>query len=153
MTSSDTTLSAPATNTQNQQKLRILMVAPQPFFRARGTPFSVVHRIRALCEAGHQVDLVTYPFGEDVQIEGLRTVRSARPPFVKDVKIGPSVAKLFLDVPLYFATRRMLKENNYDILHSHEEAAFFSVPLARRHGIKHVYDMHSSLPQQLRTFK
>lgn len=150
---SDTSSRAPSQHSQDQQHLRILMVAPQPFFRARGTPFSVVHRIRALCEAGHQVDLVTYPFGDDVDIDGLRTVRSARPPFVKDVKIGPSVAKLFLDVPLYFATRRMLRENNYDILHSHEEAAFFSVHLARRYGIKHIYDMHSSLPQQLRTFK
>lgn len=135
------------------QGLRILMIAPQPFFRARGTPFSVVHRIRALCEAGHHVDLVTYPLGEDVQINGLRIVRSARPAFIKDVKIGPSLSKLVLDAPLYFTARKMLKENTYDILHSHEEAAFFSAHLARRHGIKHIYDMHSSLPQQLRTFK
>jgi hypothetical protein len=28
--------------------MRILMTAPQPFFRPRGTPFSVLHRIRAL---------------------------------------------------------------------------------------------------------
>ena len=133
--------------------LRILMVAPQPFFRARGTPFSVLHRIRALGEAGHSVDLVTYPFGEDVNLPGLRIVRSPRPPLVKDVKIGPSLAKLLLDIPLYFTTRRLLGENTYDILHSHEEAAFFAVDLARRHGLKHIYDMHSSLPQQLRTFK
>lgn len=143
----------PARRPSTPGGLRILMAAPQPFFRARGTPFSVVHRIRALCEAGHSVDLVTYPFGEDVSIDGLRIVRSAAPPFVKDVKIGPSLAKLLLDVPLYFTTRRLLRENRYDILHSHEEAAFFAVGLARRHGLKHVYDMHSSLPRQLRTFK
>lgn len=133
--------------------LRILMVAPQPFFRARGTPFSVLHRIRALGEAGHRVDLVTYPFGEDVELPGLQIIRSPRPPLIHDVKIGPSLAKLILDLPLYFTTRRLLRENHYDILHSHEEAAFFAVDLARRHGLKHIYDMHSSLPQQLRTFK
>lgn len=133
--------------------LRILMIAPQPFFRARGTPFSVVHRIRALCAAGHKVDLITYPFGADVPIEGLRIIRSARPPGISDIKIGPSLPKLVLDVPLYFTARRMLRENRYDILHSHEEAAFFCVHLARRHGLKHIYDMHSSLPQQLSTFK
>lgn len=133
--------------------LRILMIAPQPFFRARGTPFSVLHRIRALCAAGHSVDLVTYPFGEDVEIEGLRIIRSARPFFVSDVKIGPSAGKLLLDLPLYLRSRQLLRENTYDVLHSHEEAAFFSVDLARRYGIRHVYDMHSSLPQQLRTFK
>lgn len=141
------------TTSRPSNGFRILMIAPQPFFRARGTPFSVVHRIRALCQAGHRVDLVTYSFGEDVSIDGLRILRSARPPLIRDVKIGPSLGKLILDFPLYFMARKMLRENRYDILHSHEEAAFFAVDLARRHGLQHIYDMHSSLPQQLRTFK
>jgi len=133
--------------------VRILMVAPQPFFRPRGTPFSVLHRIRALLACGHRIDLVTYPFGEDPPLEGLRIFRAARPPLVRDVKIGPSVAKLMLDGPLYWATVRALRRGTYDVLHTHEEAAFFGVGLARRHGLLHVYDMHSSLPQQLSNFK
>ena len=52
--------------------MRILMIAPEPFFEPRGTPFSEFHRIRALTALGHQVDLVTYPFGEDVSMPGLR---------------------------------------------------------------------------------
>ena len=44
--------------------VRILMIAPEPFFEPRGTPFSEFHRIRALTALGHQVDLVTYPFGQ-----------------------------------------------------------------------------------------
>jgi glycosyltransferase involved in cell wall biosynthesis len=132
--------------------LRILMVAPQPFFQPRGTPFSILHRVRALTRAGHRIDLVTYPFGEDVTFEGLRILRCRRPPLVRHVKIGPSVAKLALDVPLFAATVRALRENQYDVLHSHEEASFFSGWLARRYGLRHVYDMHSSLPQQLRNF-
>lgn len=135
------------------ESLSILMVAPQPFFRARGTPFSVLHRIRALLALGHRVDLITYPFGENVDLPGLRILRSARPPFVRDVKIGPSLAKILLDVPLYFATRKALKARRYDVLHSHEEAAFFCAGLARRFGLPHVYDMHSSLPQQLGNFR
>lgn len=128
------------------------MVAPQPFFRARGTPFSVLHRIRVLVEAGHRVDLVTYPFGEDIELPGLNIIRCGRPPFVSDIRIGPSLAKLVLDIPLYFSTVRALRSNRYDLLHSHEEAAFFAVNLARRHGLLHIYDMHSSLPQQLENF-
>ena len=128
------------------------MVAPQPFFRARGTPFSVLHRIRALVENGYSVDLVTYPFGEDVQMQGLSIHRSAALAGIKDVKIGPSIAKLALDVPLYRLTARLLKANDYDLVHSHEEAAFFCVGLARRFGLPHLYDMHSSLPQQLDNF-
>ncbi|MGI9259851.1 MAG: glycosyltransferase family 4 protein [Gammaproteobacteria bacterium] len=133
--------------------LSILMVAPQPFFRARGTPFSVLHRIRALLLMGHSVDLVTYPFGEDIEMEGLRIFRCSTPPFVKDVRIGPSLPKIALDVAIYQETVKQLKERSYDIIHSHEEAAFFCTRLARRFGMAHIYDMHSSLPQQLGNFR
>lgn len=156
--SGDRIVSALELNQQSQpdasapRALRILMIAPQPFFRARGTPFSILHRVRALLVAGHRVDLITYPFGNDVELPGLRIVRCRRPPFVRDVRIGPSLGKLLLDVPLYTETARMLRKHAYDVLHSHEEAAFFAMRLARRHGVRHVYDMHSSLPQQLRNF-
>ena len=63
--------------------MKILMIAPEPFFEPRGTPFSEFHRIRALLELGHTVDLVTYPFGKDVSMPGLRVFRCLRPPFVR----------------------------------------------------------------------
>jgi len=73
------------------EKLSILMVAPQPFFSARGTPFSVLHRIRALLSAGHNVDLLTYGYGEDVplpELEGnLRIIRSKKIPLINSIKI------------------------------------------------------------------
>jgi hypothetical protein len=53
------------------------MIAPEPFFQPRGTPFSEFHRIRALTDLGHDVDLVTYPFGDDVNLPRLRVFRSA----------------------------------------------------------------------------
>ena len=59
------------------------MIAPEPFFEPRGTPFSEYHRIRALLELGHTVDLVTYPFGSDVSLPGLRVFRCLRPPFIQ----------------------------------------------------------------------
>ena len=85
---------------KSQFAMRILMIAPEPFFEPRGTPFSEFHRIRALTTLGHQVDLVTYPIGQDVTMPGLRVIRSLRPPFVHHVKIGPSFAKLPLDALL-----------------------------------------------------
>jgi glycosyltransferase involved in cell wall biosynthesis len=140
-------------NKSSNKKLRILMIAPQPFFSARGTPFSVLHRIRALTETGYSVDLVTYPFGEDIAMSGLKIVRSSSLPLIKKIKIGPSIPKLLLDIPLYFKTVKMLRNNQYDVLHSHEEAAFFCVRLAKKYSLIHIYDMHSSLPQQLSNFK
>jgi glycosyltransferase involved in cell wall biosynthesis len=138
--------------------VRILMIAPQPFFEPRGTPFSEFHRIRALTALGHQVDLVTYPFGRDVEMPGLRVFRCLRPPFVTRVQIGPSLAKIPLDALLSLAAlRRAVAEGGpggggYDVVHSHEEGGLIGVVLAGMLRVPHLYDMHSSLPQQLTNF-
>jgi glycosyltransferase involved in cell wall biosynthesis len=128
------------------------MIAPEPFFEPRGTPFSEFHRIRALTELGHQVDLVTYPFGHDVTIPGLRVFRSLRPPFLRGVKIGPSLAKLPLDAFLALSVVRRALSARYDVIHSHEEGGLIGVVLAALLRVPHLYDMHSSLPQQLSNF-
>ena len=128
------------------------MIAPEPFFEPRGTPFSEFHRIRALVELGHTVDLVTYPFGKDVSTPGLRVFRSLRPPFVNHVRIGPSLAKIPLDALLALTVIRRALSERYDAVHSHEEGSFIGVVLAAALGVPHLYDMHSSLPQQLTNF-
>jgi glycosyltransferase involved in cell wall biosynthesis len=132
--------------------MHILMIAPEPFFEPRGTPFSEYHRIRALIELGHTVDLVTYPFGRDVQMPGLRIVRCRRPPFVTSVRIGPSLAKVPLDLALAITALRQALRHDYDLVHSHEEGGAIGVGLATVLGVPHLYDMHSSLPQQLSNF-
>ena len=129
------------------------MLAPEPFFEPRGTPFSEYHRIKALGELGHQVDLVTYPIGADVELPNLRIIRSAGLPFVRRVQIGPSFVKVLLDGLLLWTAWRTARLGRYDVVHSHEEAAFFGPWLARRMGVPHLYDMHSSLPQQLSTMR
>ena len=131
---------------------RVLMLAPEPSFEPRGTPFSEYHRIKALCELGYRVDLVTYPFGRDVRIPGLEIFRCPRPPFVRGVRIGPSAVKLLLDALLAVTASRLARARRYDAVHSHEEAGLLGVWLAKRLGVPHLYDMHSSLPQQLGNF-
>ena len=128
------------------------MIAPEPFFEPRGTPFSEFHRIRALTALGHQVDLVTYPFGEDVEMPGLRIFRCARPPFVRRVKIGPSLAKIPLDLQLMLTALRRALADRYDAIHSHEEGGLIGIVIAEAMRVPHLYDMHSSLPQQLTNF-
>ena len=103
------------------------MIAPEPFYQCRGTPIAILNVLRALDELGYGVDLVTYPFGEDIDLAGLTILRTWRPPLIRDVKIGPSLAKIFLDMPLYITTARALRRTQYDVLHTHEEAAFFGV--------------------------
>ncbi len=133
--------------------MHILMIAPEPFFEPRGTPFSEYHRIRALIELGHTVDLVTYPFGKDVSVPGLRVFRCLRPPFIRKVRIGPSPAKVPLDLSLAMTALGRAMRGRYDVVHSHEEGAAIGVVLAAVLGVPHLYDMHSSLPQQLGNFK
>ena len=109
--------------------MHILMVAPQPFFRPRGTPFSVLHRIRGLTMLGHTVELVTYPFGETPSIAGLTIHRAPRPPFVHDVGIGPTFAKAILDVPLFRFASRLARNRKFDLVHTHEEAGWLGARL------------------------
>ena len=128
------------------------MIAPEPFFEPRGTPFSEYHRIRALIALGHTVDLVTYPFGRDVEMEGLQVIRCLRPPFIRRIGIGPSWAKAPLDLALTFTAFRLALTRRYDAVHSHEEGGAIGLVLAPLLGVPHLYDMHSSLPQQISNF-
>ena len=129
------------------------MLAPEPFFEPRGTPFSEYHRIKAIGELGHHVDLVTYPIGRDVALPNLQIFRAFRPPFVRKVRIGPSVTKIVLDGLMLLTILRRVLTTRYDAVHSHEEMGLVGVWLARVLRIPHLYDMHSSLPQQLSNFK
>jgi glycosyltransferase involved in cell wall biosynthesis len=133
--------------------MKILMLAPEPFFEPRGTPISVYFRIMALGELGHVVTLVTYPLGKEANLRNLRIIRPPNLSFIRKVKIGPSLAKIPLDFLLLLRAAFELAKTHYDIIFSHEEAAFFGVVLAKLWGRPHIYDMHSSLPQQLENFE
>jgi hypothetical protein len=129
------------------------MIAPEPFFTPRGTPFSIRGRIQALVALGHSVDLVTYHAGEDVDLPRLRIFRTPRIPFVRRVPIGPSLKKVFLDLLLFSVALMRLSVGKYDVIHTHEEAGLMGTILAPLARAQHLYDMHSSLPQQLANFK
>lgn len=126
----------------------ILLVAPQPFFIERGTPIAVRQLATALCDLGHRVDLLTYPLGEDVVHPGLRIRRIPRLPGVKHVPPGLSLRKLCLDVLLFARLRRLLRRGDYQVVHAVEEAVFAAC-LFRRRGQAVVYDMDSSIADQL----
>ncbi len=132
--------------------MNILMLAPEPFFQPRGTPISVYFRLKALSDLGHKVTLVTYPLGEDKDFPGVRIVRVPRPFGIKAIKIGPSLAKLPLDFLMTLKAARELFGRRYDLIFSHEEAGLIGVVLGALAGVPHLYDMHSSLPQQLTNF-
>jgi glycosyltransferase involved in cell wall biosynthesis len=79
----------------------------------------------------------------------LTVIRAARPPFVRRVPIGFSWRKLACDIPLSAKLLALARTGRYRVLHAVEEAVFPAVPVAAACGLKLVYDMDSSIPDQL----
>jgi glycosyltransferase involved in cell wall biosynthesis len=129
---------------------RVLLIAPQPFFRVTGTPINVLMMCRALTEGGYRVDLLTLPYGEDVGLPGLTLHRVRRLPGLADVPVGFSAAKPFYNLVLAAAVLRLLRRHRFVVVHAIEEAAFYAVPLARWFGVPGVVDLDSDLARQLR---
>ena len=129
--------------------MKILFLAPQPFFEVRGTPLAVLHMTRALASLGHTGRPADVPAGQRAPDEGVRHLRSLRLP-VGRVKAGPSLAKMALDVPFLAEAAWRLRFGGYDVVHAVEEAAHLIAPFARLFGIPLVMDVDSSIPDQLR---
>ncbi|HET7608418.1 MAG TPA: glycosyltransferase, partial [Gammaproteobacteria bacterium] len=143
--------------------MRILVVAPQPFYQERGTPIATRLLLEALQAAGHSVDVLTYHVGEDPKLPGVHVFRAPAVPFVRDVPIGFSLRKLLCDVALLWRLFTLTRRSRYDVLHAVEEAVFLSLLVRAfagrrstlgsdkldRLGCRVVYDMDSSLPEQL----
>lgn len=133
--------------------MKALVIAPQPFFNYRGTPFSVYYRTLVMAEQGVGIDFLTYGQGMDVDVPGVRILRIPAFRFLGPVPVGPSMLKLFLDVFIVLRMIGLLVRNRYDVVHAHEEAIFFCALLKPLFRFKLIYDMHSSLPQQLTNFQ
>jgi glycosyltransferase involved in cell wall biosynthesis len=129
--------------------VKILFLAPQPFFEVRGTPLAVLHMVRALAGLGHAVDLLTFPQGSNEPVRGVRHLRSLPLP-VGRVRAGASFAKMALDVPFMMEAVWRMATGRYDVVHAVEEAAHLAAPFARLLGLPLVADVDSSIPDQLR---
>lgn len=129
--------------------MKILMVAPQPFYQERGTPIAVRLLVESLCDLGHEVDLLVYHDGKDISIPGARIIRAGKPPGVGRVPIGISWQKIVCDLWLIVAMVGLLRRNRYDVIHAVEEAIFPAVFFNLFTRRKLVYDMDSSLSDQL----
>lgn len=129
--------------------MKILLLAPQPFYEERGTPIAVRMAAEALAAQGHAVDLLTFHEGQDIAMPGVHHHRIAAPPGVRGVPIGFSLKKLICDLWMVFAALALLVRRRHDVIHAVEEAAFFALPLAWVFRAKLVYDADSILSEQI----
>jgi glycosyltransferase involved in cell wall biosynthesis len=129
--------------------MKILLAAPQPFYEERGTPIAVRWVAETLCRAGHTVDLLCYHRGGDVQEPGLTIIRAYGPSWIRSIPIGFSWQKLVCDFFLAWRMLRLARRNRYDVIHAVEEAVFPAMWIQRFTRSRLVFDMDSSMPDQL----
>lgn len=129
--------------------MRILFLAPHPFFSERGTPIAVRLAVEALAKMGHRIDLLTYHEGTEIHVDGMRLIRIAPPPGVRDVPIGFSIKKLVCDLWLVVYAYRLLLSNRYDVVHAVEESVFIALAAKPFRKFRLVYDMDSLMADQI----
>jgi glycosyltransferase involved in cell wall biosynthesis len=129
--------------------LRILLLAPHPFFQQRGTPIAEKMLLQVLAAEGHAVEVLTFPEGDDPGVPGCRVHRAAAPGWARGVKPGFSPKKLVCDAGMLWKALRLIRRRRYDVVHAVEESAFMALLAKWLFGVPYVYDMDSGLAQQM----
>lgn len=129
--------------------MRILLLAPHPFFQVRGTPLAERALLEVLGSHGHELHVLTYHLGEDVQIPNCRIHRLPSIPGVESVPPGLSRGKLACDAVMTVQAIRLSRRLRPDLIHAVEDSVFMAMAIRRACGIPFVYDMDSSMPDQL----
>ena len=130
--------------------MKILFLAPHPFYQNRGTPIAVDLLLEVLSAQGHTVDVLTYAEGEDKDYPGVTLIRIPQRRGLSGIRPGFSLKKLACDIQMLRLFRHRLRTQQYDLIHAVEESVFmarFAQPLVR--PIPYVYDIDSSLSQQM----
>ena len=127
--------------------MKILLLAPHPFFRLRGTPIAERMILETLAGKGHQIDVLTYAEGEDVQIPGCRILRIPRVPFTRSIQPGFSFKKLANDAVM--SVSALTRARRYDLIHAVEESVFMALVARWLFKVPYVYDMDSGLARQM----
>ncbi|MCP1675791.1 glycosyltransferase involved in cell wall biosynthesis [Natronocella acetinitrilica] len=130
--------------------MKILVLAPHPFYQERGTPIAVDLLIRALSERGDQIDVLTFHEGADRTYPGV-SIHRIRQPLgrLQGVRPGPSFKKLICDVYLFTALIAHLRRQRYDLIHAVEESAFMAMLMRPFFATPYLYDMDSSMATQI----
>jgi glycosyltransferase involved in cell wall biosynthesis len=129
--------------------MNILFLAPHPFYQDRGTPIAVDLLLRTLCERGYEIDLVTYHEGKTIEYNNVNIYRTLNIPFVRNIRPGFSWKKLVCDFFMFFKVPLLVFRKHYQIIHAVEESVFIALFLKFLFKIPYIYDMDSSLSQQI----
>ncbi len=129
--------------------MKILLLAPHPFYQERGTPIAVDMLLRVLDRDGHQVDVVTFHEGRERNYNNVAIHRIKPWINVKNIRPGFSFKKLYCDMFLMSSAFGLLRRRRYDLIHAVEESAFMALLFRRIFKTPFVYDMDSLMSTQL----
>ncbi len=127
----------------------ILVIAPQPFFQNRGTPIAVRLLVSELARLGHDVHLLVFHEGEDVTLPGVHLHRIPAIWGIKNIPPSLSLKKIVCDVFMFFKAIGLMRRRHFAVIHAVEEAAFMAMLLKMISNTPYIYDMDSSLAQQI----
>ena len=101
------------------KKLTILMVAACPFPANYGSPASIREMSDTLASFGHEVHIVTYPFGENLPVNLAKVHRIPNLGWSRKISVGPTLQKPLLDLLMVFLACRLIWKYRCDVIHAH----------------------------------
>lgn len=127
-----------------EDALRVLMIAPTPYFSDRGCHVRIYEEARALTKLGHEVCIVTYHLGRDMP--GVRVVRTPAVPWYDKLDAGPSWHKPYLDALLLWKSLAEARTFRPHLIHAHlHEGALIGSVLSRLLRLPLLFDYQGSL--------
>jgi glycosyltransferase involved in cell wall biosynthesis len=129
--------------------MKLLLLAPQPFYTERGTPIAVRCLLTEFSRRGWSVDVLTYHEGKHVEIPNVRILRIPRLPGLSGIGPGFSGKKVLADILLFAVALRLVAGGGYRYIHAVEESAFMAVVIRLLFRVPFVYDMDSSVAEQM----
>jgi 1,2-diacylglycerol 3-alpha-glucosyltransferase len=130
------------------------MVAACPFPANWGTPGSIREMVGALSARGHQVHVVTYPFGEDLPVTGTAVHRAWSWKKSGRLQSGPSLEKMVFDLFVLFKLLRVIRREQIDLIHAHSyEGVLIGTVAKLLTGKPLVYHSHNLMTDELPAYR
>lgn len=137
--------------------MKILIIAPTPFFSDRGTHIRILEEALALEKRGHEVTIATYHVGQDLpkSLDSHIDVRRIRRLlfWYKKLEAGPDWQKIILDLMLIRKTFYLARTWKPDIIHGHLHEGVLIGFIVKKalfwRKMKLVADFHGSLTKEM----
>jgi glycosyltransferase involved in cell wall biosynthesis len=137
--------------------MKILVIAPTPFFADRGTHIRILEEALALEKRGHAMTIATYHIGADlpktldtrIDIRRIRRLLF----WYKKLEAGPDWQKIILDLLLIKKVLFLARTQKPDVLHAHLHEGVAIGWIVQKllfwRDIKLVGDFHGSLTKEM----